>query len=90
MLIQGIYKLEAAYGLSSAIKWTFTNGSYLSLRYNNILQHQTPRPITVDWEGQYSRRINKDYSTIVVTFAWRFGKYKEKTYEKVDNSRFGR
>ncbi|MEG0354902.1 MAG: outer membrane beta-barrel protein [Lachnospiraceae bacterium] len=88
--IQGIYKLEAAYGLSSAIKWTFTNGSYLSLRYNNILQHQTPRPITVDWEGQYSRRINKDYSTIVVTFAWRFGKYKEKTYEKVDNSRFGR
>ena len=88
--VQGIYDLGKAYNLSSAVKWTFKNNSYLSLKYNDILQHRTPKPIIVDWEGQYSKRINKDFSSLVLSFAWRFGQYEKKNYEEPDNSRFGR
>jgi len=88
--VQGIYKLGEAYNVSSALKWTLKGDSYLSLQYNNILKRQTPRPIIVDWAGQYSRRINEDLSSLIVSFTWKFGNYKEKNYNKVDDSRFGR
>ena len=88
--VQGIYNLGKAYNLSAALKWTFKNNSYLSLKYNDILQHRTPKPIVVDWEGQYSKRVNKDFSSLVLSFAWRFGQYEKKDYKEVDNSRFGR
>lgn len=88
--IQGIYNLGAAYTLSSALKWTLENGSYFMVRYNNILEHQTPRPIIVDWRGQYSRRVNGEFNSVVLSFSWRFGKYKENNYNTVDDSRFGK
>lgn len=88
--IQGIYSLGPAYNLSSSIKWTLKDGSYFIIRYNNILRQQTPRPILVDWEGQYSRRVNREYSSVVIAFSWQIGSYKKSNYDKVDDSRFGR
>jgi len=87
---QALSGFVKAYNLSAAVKWTFKNNSYLSLKYNDILQHRTPKPIIVDWEGRYSERINKDFSSLVLSFAWRFGQYEKKNYEEPDNSRFGR
>ena len=88
--IQGIYSLGNIYNLSSSLKWSLKNGSYFVVRYNNILRHQLPDPTIIDWEGQYSRRVNKEYSNVVFTFAWRIGNYKEASFERVDDSRFGR
>jgi hypothetical protein len=90
--IQGIYTLGRMYDVSTALKWTFAGerGTF-TLKYNNIFNSQTPHSIRINTGRQYSRmRTIDDSGYIGLAFSWTFGGYKEKAYDKVDDSRFGK
>ncbi|MDR0755188.1 MAG: outer membrane beta-barrel protein [Prevotellaceae bacterium] len=86
--IQGVYDLSDNFDLSSALKLTFKNQSYITILYGNILRRQMPNLMVVDFGGQYSRRKNVDTSYIAFQFAWKIGNYKEKNYSQPNQSRF--
>jgi hypothetical protein len=50
-----------------------------------------PRSIEIDRGNWYSRMKNIDTSRFFsISFTWKFGGYKERKHEKVDDSRFGK
>ena len=90
--LQGIYKLGTVYDVSAALKWTFAEDKgTMTVKYNNIFRSNIPRSIIVETGNQYSRMKNIDDSRYLgISFSWKFGGYKEKKHEKVDDSRFGK
>ncbi|MCC8034753.1 MAG: TonB-dependent receptor family protein [Rikenellaceae bacterium] len=88
--IQGIMDLGEAYMLDAGIRWTISEKLSASVKVDNILRRQTPRPIKIDWARQYSRMEQLDFRTVTVNLTWRFGKYEEKQLQSVDSSRFGK
>ncbi|MDR1197985.1 MAG: outer membrane beta-barrel protein [Prevotellaceae bacterium] len=88
--IQGVYDLNSSFDLSSALKWTMKNQSYVTVQYGNILRRQMPDLMVVDFDGQYSRRKNIDTAYISFQMAWKIGNYKTKSYSQPNRSRFER
>jgi hypothetical protein len=90
--IQGVYKLGNSYNVSAGLKWTFAKDkAILTLKYENIFRSRVPKSIEIDMGNWYSRMKNIDTSRFFgIAFAWKFGGYKERTHEKVDDSRFGK
>lgn len=84
---QGVYVLGSRWGLDSRLEWKMKTHLSLVLRYENILQHQIPRPLKVVYSNQY--RWSRDYekSTLGITVLWRFNQYKAERYKSPDNSR---
>lgn len=91
-LIQGLYKIDHLYDLSAGLKWLFANEkASLTLNANNIFRSSYPTRLTIDEGTQHSRMNLIDNTRYVgVAFAWKFGGYKEKNYDKVDKTRFTR
>lgn len=87
---QGVYRLGTSYDLSARIKWTLNKNTSLILGYNNILCHQMPRPMEVEYGNQY--RWSRDYekSSLLLSFTWRFGKYTDRQYKVVDQGRLSK
>lgn len=87
---QGVYRLGTSYDLSARIKWTLNKNTSLVLGYNNILCHQLPRPMEVEYGNQY--RWSRDYekSSVSLSLIWRFGKYTDKQYKIVDQGRLSK
>ncbi|MDR2064694.1 MAG: outer membrane beta-barrel protein [Prevotellaceae bacterium] len=88
LAIQGVYDLSDNFDLSSALKLTLKNQSYITVQYGNILRRQMPNLMIVDFGGQYSIRKNINKSYISFLFAWKIGNYKEKNYLQPNQSRF--
>ncbi|MDR0430701.1 MAG: TonB-dependent receptor [Tannerellaceae bacterium] len=90
--IQGVYNLGSSYDVSGGLKWTFAqNKASLTLKYENIFRSRTPKKIEIAMGDWYSRMKNIDTSWYWgIAFTWKFGGYKEKKHEKIDDSRFGR
>lgn len=89
--IQGIYELGSSYDVSAGLKWIFAKDkASLTMNYNNIFQSNMPKSIRINTSNQYSRMKALEYSFFNVAFSWKFGGYKERKHEKVDNSRFGK
>lgn len=84
---QGVYKLGSRWGLDSRLEWKTNARLSFVLRYENILQHQIPRPLEVIYSNQY--RWSRDYekSRIGISVLWRFNQYKAENYKSPDNSR---
>lgn len=91
-LLQGIYKLGSVYDISADLKWTLP-GDKISvlIKYDNIFQSHMPKSIVIDQSNQYSR-LNKydDSRCFSIALVWKFGGFKAKSYERVDDSRFGK
>lgn len=89
--IQGIYDLGSSYDVSAGLKWSFAREKgTLTLNYNNIFQSNMPKSVRINMANQYSRMKGLEYSSINVAFSWKFGGYKERKHEKMDDSRFGK
>ncbi|MDR2127132.1 MAG: hypothetical protein LBP63_09920 [Prevotellaceae bacterium] len=88
--IQGVYNLSYSFDLSSALKLTLKNQSYIAIHYGNILRRQMPDLMIVDFGGQYSKRQNTDKSYVAFQFAWKMGNYREKNYSQPNRLRFGK
>lgn len=84
---QGVYILGESWNLDSRLEWKVNAQSSLVFYYNNILQHQMPRPLEVKYSNQY--RWSRDYerSSIGLTFLWKFNQYEAENYKSPDNSR---
>ncbi len=57
---------------------------------NNIICHQRPKPMIIDYSNQYRWSKDIEKSTFSVTLNWKFGSYKSKNYNKIDSSRLGK
>jgi hypothetical protein len=90
--IQGVYQLGSSYDVSAGLKWVFAKDkAVLTLKYENIFRSRMPRSIEIDRGNWYSRMRNTDTSRFFgIAFSWKFGGYRERKHEKVDNSRFGK
>lgn len=86
--IQGIYKLGPTYNLSTGLKYTLKNDTYILFQYDNILKRSYPNPMIINFTDQYSSRRSKELSTISIQFVCKIHNYKEKHHNKVDDSRF--
>ncbi len=86
--IQGIYDLPASGNLDLSLRYAFARGNCILTAWcKDIFQ-----TAGVDPQIRYGRQwVTNDYScfrSIGVSFAWKFGGYKEKKREAVDTSRF--
>ena len=88
--INGIYDINELFDLSASLKCTLNNQSYFTIQYGDILRRQMFNVMTVDFGGQYSRRNNFYKSYISFQIAWKIGDYKQKPYNKPNQSRFGK
>lgn len=84
---QGVYRYGSRWGLDSRFEWKTNNQLSFVVHYENILQHQMPRPLKVEYANQY--RWSRDYekSTIGISVLWRFNQYKSERYSSPDDSR---
>lgn len=87
---QGVLKIGNLWSLDSSVKWTINDKMHLIAKYNNILRHSIPRPLTMDYGNQYKVMKNREYSTVGLSFVWKFGDYKTKKYNVIDDSRLGK
>ena len=87
---QGVYRLGDIWDLSANTKWTFLKNGSLIFSYNNIICHQRPKPMIIDYSNQYRWSKDIEKSTFSVTLNWKFGSYKSKNYNKIDSSRLGK
>lgn len=87
---QGVYRLGDIWDLSANTKWTFLKNGSLILSYSNIICHQRPKPMIIDYSNQYRWSKDIEKSTFSVTLNWKFGSYKSKNYNKIDSSRLGK
>lgn len=87
---QGVYRLGDIWDLSANTKWTFLKNGSLILSYNNIICHQRPKPMIIDYSNQYRWSKDREKSTFSITLNWKFGSYKSKNYNKIDSSRLGK
>ena len=90
--IQGIYDLGSMYEISAGLKWTFLNDrASLTLKGDDIFASSIPRTIKINQGNQWSRmRKLNDERCLKLSFAWKFGGYKEKEHDSIDTSRFGK
>lgn len=90
--IQGVFKLGRSYDVSGGLKWTFAgNRASLTMKYENIFRSRMPESIDIEMGNWYSRMKNIDTSRYFgIAFSWKFGGYRERKHEKVDDSRFGK
>ncbi|MEN9917670.1 MAG: hypothetical protein RL662_106, partial [Bacteroidota bacterium] len=87
---QGVYKLGEVWKLSSKLRWTINKDIQLIAEYNNILRHEMPKPMKLEYNNQYKRTEYFEKSTFALTLTWRFGNYKAAKYAEVDRSRLGK
>ena len=90
--IQGIYDLGSMYEISAGLKWTFLNDrASLTLKGDDIFASSIPRTIKINQGNQWSRmRKLNDERCLKLSFAWKFGGYKEREHDSIDTSRFGK
>jgi len=91
-LIQGLNRISGMYDVSAGFKWTFANDkATLTFQANNIFRSSYPYTLTMNESRHYSRMKMVDNTRYFgVSFAWKFGGYKQKNYDQVDQSRFSR
>lgn len=87
---QGVYRLGDICDLSANTKWTFLKNGSLTLSYDNIVRHQRPKPMIIDYSNQYRWSKDIEKNTFSITLNWKFGSYKTKSYNKIDSSRLGK
>lgn len=87
---QGVYQLGASYDLSARIKWTLNKNTSIILGYDNILCHQMPRPMEVEYGNQYRWSRDHEKSSLQLSVTWRFGKYTDKQYKMVNQDRLSK
>jgi hypothetical protein len=88
--LQGIYDLSAVWSLDAGIKWTFAGKkAELKLKGTDLADSYVP-DAKIRYAGQnLNMVIVPDSRSINLSFAWKFGGYKEKDHKEVDTSRFG-
>lgn len=84
---QGAYALGSRWDLDSSIQWSMNSSVSLIVNYNNILKHQMPRPMEIDYSNQYSWSRNYEVSSVGISILWNFNKYKSKRYNTPDYDR---
>lgn len=90
--IQGVYDLGAVYRVDAGLKYTFAKEkATLTLTAYDIFKSGYPRTISIDQGNQWNRmkKLN-DIHFIRLSFAYKFGGYKQREHQKVDTSRLGR
>lgn len=88
--IQGTYDIDPSWGVDAGIKWQFAKDrATISAKCTDIFN--TTVPFTkVRFGSQNLDMVSGAYSRMfTIHFSYRFGGYKEKNRDKVDNSRFG-
>lgn len=86
--IQGIYDIPALGNLSATLRYTFLDGNaVLTAWCRDILQTSMPCP-QIRYARQWVTNEYSSFRSIGLSFAWKFGGYKEKKREAVDTSRF--
>lgn len=86
--IQGIYDIPTCGDLSATLRYTFLGGNaVLTAWCRDILQTSMPCP-QIRYERQWVTNEYSSFRSVGLSFAWKFGGYKEKKREAVDTSRF--
>ena len=86
--IQGIYDIPALGNLSATLRYTFLDGNaVLTAWCRDILQTAMPCP-QIRYGRQWVTNNYSSFRSVGLSFAWKFGGYKEKKREEVDTSRF--
>lgn len=87
---QGVYKLGEIWKLSGRVKWTITKSLSFLINYDNILCHQRPRPVKLEYSNQYKLTRFYERSSVEFTLIWRLKNHKQSKYHQVDDSRLNR
>ena len=86
--IQGIYDLPASGNLDLSLRYAFAGGNCILTAWCKDIFETAG----IDPQIRYGRQwVTNDYScfrSVGLSFAWKFGGYKEKKREGVDTSRF--
>lgn len=86
--IQGIYDIPSCGDLSATLRYTFLGGNaVLTAWCRDILETSMPCP-QIRYEHQWVTNEYSSFRSVGLSFAWKFGGYKEKKREAVDTSRF--
>ena len=86
--IQGIYDIPTCGDLSATLRYTFLGGNaVLTAWCRDILQTSMPCP-QIRYARQWVTNEYSSFRSVGLSFAWKFGGYKEKKREAVDTSRF--
>ena len=86
--IQGIYDIPTCGDLSATLRYTFLGGNaVLTAWCRDILQTSMPCP-QIRYAHQWVTNEYSSFRSVGLSFAWKFGGYKEKKREAVDTSRF--
>lgn len=86
--IQGIYDIPTCGDLSATLRYTFLGGNaVLTAWCRDILETSMPCP-QIRYEHQWVTNEYSSFRSVGLSFAWKFGGYKEKKREAVDTSRF--
>ena len=86
--IQGIYDIPTCGDLSATLRYTFLGGNaVLTVWCRDILETSMPCP-QIRYEHQWVTNSYSSFRSVGLSFAWKFGGYKEKKREAVDTSRF--
>lgn len=89
--IQGSYTLSSVWALHAGLRWNFANQkASLQLKANDIFNSmQGNVDVTLRNRGQYmDMHVNSYSRSVLLSFTYKFGGYKEKQHKKVDTSRF--
>lgn len=89
--IQGSYTLSSVWGLHAGLRWEFANQkASLQLKANDIFNSmEGDVDVTLRNRGQYmDMHVNSYSRSVLLSFTYKFGGYKERQHKKVDTSRF--
>lgn len=89
-LIQGTYNLSHLLQLDAAAKWRFLHDKcILTARLNDMFNSGIPKTKVNYANQKFDMNTTYYLRSFTLTFAYRFGGYKEKEHHEVDTSRFG-
>ena len=86
--IQGIYDLPANGNVDATLRYTFANGNCILTAWCKDIFETAGIDPQIRFERQWVTNDYSCYRSVGLSFAWKFGGYKEKKREAVDTSRF--